>query len=102
MKLEEMVIYKSNNNEKIITMEDFYKKLEGVKDILFNYKTKKTFSAQESYHLILDEGIIAKIINKPYSSSFDFSIGNIYLKNIFKTPIRTKIKIKKELLEIFI
>ena len=99
MKLEEMIIYKSDDNKKVITMEDFYKKLEGAKDILFNYKTKKTFSEQDPYHLILDEGIIAKIINKPYSSSFDFSIGNIYLKNIFKTPIRTKIKTKKELLD---
>ena len=79
MKLEEMIIYKSDDNKKVITMEDFYKKLEGAKDILFNYKTKKTFSEQDPYHLILDEGIIAKIINKPYSSSFDFSIGNIYI-----------------------
>ena len=102
LKLEEMIIYKSPDNKKIITMEDFYKKFEFKKKELFDNNNYRKYTNNNPYNLKLEEGIVAKIKYEELILDLDLSIGNLYLEHIFETPIKTKIKIKKEIVNICI
>ena len=102
MKLEKMVIYKSDDNKKIITMEDFYKKLEEEKKVIFMDENYKVYKDKNPYNLKLGFDIEAKIFFKTYSVCFNIGVGNLYLEDILITPIKTKIKVKNEIKDIYI
>ena len=99
-KLEDMIIYEYNGKK--ITMDLLYKKINDEKKIIFLKNKEEKFDKFNHYSLKLEEDQFAKIFNIEGNLYFDFSIGNLYAKDIFFNPMKTKMKIENKLMDIHI
>ena len=98
MQLKKMKIFEFEN--KIITMELLYEKLEKDKNIIFEANLKNKITKFNPYKLELNEKITVNIINIENNIFFDFLIGNLFIKDILINPIKAKIEINSLLYDI--
>ena len=77
----------------LITMEQLYKTFEKEKKEILEKNKHSKFSELNPYILELKFEISVNIFNIEQDIFFDFSIGNLFLKNILIKPIKAKIEI---------
>ena len=100
IKLEEMII--AEYNGKAITMDLLYKKLNDEKKMIILKNSQKKLDKLNPYFLELEKDLSVKIFNIEGSLYFDFLVENLYAKDIFFNPMKTKMKIENELMDIHI
>ena len=100
IKLEDMII--AEYNGKTITMDLLYKKLNDEKKMIILKNSQKKLDKLNPYFLELEKDLSAQIFNIEGSLYFDFLVENLYAKDIFFNPMKTKLKIENELMDIHI